>query len=550
MISEGKTLDAYLRIFKEVEGGEKLRIRKAIAKGQEIGIIEAVLPKGALASVQIFMLQEKLSEKGEVIATIPNGEEINEGKFHGDLATLMTYNNPEEVLSVFKEVSKTAPVLTPITIEDLEIVDSGKIDLVDITENQQVDTLISKVEDLILDQNSVTVGGSGGEAASGGQIEEVKVKVNDLNELFQRIEELVLIRNRYIRLWDTKDFESLREVNTTLDRTTNDLYTKVLKMRLTNLDQIFNFFKKSVAEQAQSLGKEVDFIISGESVSVDRAMLEELIGPISALLSNAVEHGLESTDVRRSIKKLPVGTVRLNAHMEEEAVVITVEDDGKGLDVEQIKNLAYKKGLVGKSMLETISAEEAMNLIFLPGFSTREFGQTTSEMGLTAIKQRIESHGGSLEVSGEAVKGSKFTLVMPTNMTIQRVLLFKLGELIVATPSSMIASILPGKQVQAKAHHEGVDLLEYREKVIPLYDLNKLLKLESDYEDRYGIILQRRNKVCCVTGSDVLGFEEVVVKSLENNKFLDMPWMMGTTILSDGRATPILDILSLVQSSQ
>jgi two-component system chemotaxis sensor kinase CheA len=496
------------------------------------------------------MLQEKLSEKGEVIATIPNGEEINEGMFHGDLATLMTYNNPEEILSIFKEVSKTAPVLTPITIDDLAISENGKIDLVDITENQQVDSLISKVEDLILDQNSVTVGGSGGDAASGGQIEEVKVKVNDLNELFQRIEELVLIRNRYIRLWDTKDFESLREVNTTLDRTTNDLYTKVLKMRLTNLDQIFNFFKRNVAEQAQSLGKEVDFIISGESVSVDRAMLEELIGPISALLSNAVEHGLESTEARRTIKKLPVGTVRLNASMEEESVVITVEDDGKGLDVEQIKNLAYKKGLIGKSMLETISKDEAMNLIFLPGFSTRDFGQTTSEMGLTAIKQRIESHGGSLDVSGEAGKYSKFTLVMPTNMTIQRVLLFKLGELIVATPSSMIASILPGKQVHAKARHEGVDLLEYREKVIPLYDLNKLLKLESDYEDRYGIILQRRNKICCVTGSDVLGFEEVVVKSLENNKFLDMPWMMGTTILSDGRATPILDILSLVQSSQ
>jgi two-component system chemotaxis sensor kinase CheA len=201
-------------------------------------------------------------------------------------------------------------------------------------------------------------------------------------------------------------------------------------------------------------------------------------------------------------------------------------------------------------MLETISKDEAMNLIFLPGFSTREFGQTTNEMGLTAIKQRIESHGGSLDVAGEPGKYSKFTLVMPTNMTIQRVLLFKLGELIVATPSSMIASILPGKQVQAKAHHEGVDLLEYREKVIPLYDLNKLLKLDSNYEDRYGIILQRRNKICCVTGSDVLGFEEVVVKSLENNKFLDMPWMMGTTILSDGRATPILDILSLVQSSQ
>lgn len=174
---------------------------------------------------------------------------------------------------------------------------------------------------------------------------------------------------------------------------------------------------------------------------------------------------------------------------------------------------------------------------------------TAQNANSTSRKQRIESHEGSLEVSGEAGVGAKFTLVIPTNMTIQMVPLFKLGDLIVATPSSMIASILPVKQVQSKAHHEGVDLLEYREKVIPLYDLNKLLKLEYTYENRYGIILQRRKKLC-VTGSDVLGLEEVVVKSMENNKFLDMPWMMGTTILSDGRATLILDILSLVQSSQ
>ncbi|MBN2335078.1 chemotaxis protein CheW [Candidatus Bathyarchaeota archaeon] len=531
-------------LIERIEGSESARIKKALAKGMSLYAVEATLPGGAMAGIQLFMLIEKLSEAGEVIITMPDGDIVSSPKFDGKITVLIAHEDKETLIELFSDACENVHCV--FTSPDTLGVDDSEAIIVEDEGNQQVDFLIDKVENMLLDRNSVTMSGSES-VASLQQIEEIKVKVGDLNKLFLLIEELVLIRNQYQRLNDTKDYGSLREITSSLDRTTNDLYMGVLTMRLTSLGQIFNMFKRKVSEMAEEHGKQVDFIIQGEEVSVDRTLLEELVDPLLGLLSNAVYHGIESFDERKEAKKILVGTVKLKAVHEEESVVITVEDDGRGINLEQVKRQAYKIGLVSQDVLETISDEEALNLITMPGFTTRGAEEKGSEMGLYAIKQRIESNGGAFDVQITDAQGTVFTMVMPTNMTIQRVLLFYIGGQIIATPQAMVQTIVPAEATVPKTYMGETALVEYRDEIIPVYDISKLLGIRDDVQVNYGIILNKRNKKLCVKVSEILGFEEVVIKSSEGNKMLDMPWLAGMTILSDGQASPILDIWMLIQ---
>lgn len=522
----------------------KNRITQLVSEGQNIYLIKAMIPSGPMVGIQVFMLLERLSDNGEVVSTLPDGDSVSNGRFEDGLILLMTHNEVSSVTSVFQETFNVTPMIQEVPTDELEL---GTIEanVEAKSENEKVDFLINKVEELMLSENSVTLGSS--DFLDGSkQINEIKVKVDDMNKLFQLVEELVLIRNQFIRLNETKDFSSVKDLNTTLDRTTNDLYLGVLQLRMVSVGQIFNHLKQFVSDLSNETGKFIDFIIQGEDVSVDRKILEELVEPMKGLISNAILHGIETPDQRIAKGKHRVGTITLVAQNEDDTLRITVDDDGKGITAKEVQDTALGLGLTSDKIIEGLAEAEIGDLLTLPGFTTMETDIENNEMGLNAIKQRIESNGGSFEIDLGGEKGLITTIVLPTNVAIKRVLLFGVEDEIFAIPASNVQTIMNLDDVNTDTSFDGVPLIKYMDNVIPLYDLAEKMGFQSIGNEKFGIVLEKRHKMSCVRVANVIGFEEVVVKSAEEN-LLNLPWIVGLTVLSDGRATPILDLWSLIQ---
>jgi two-component system chemotaxis sensor kinase CheA len=268
------------------------------------------------------------------------------------------------------------------------------------------------------------------------------------------------------------------------------------------------------------------------------------------LISNAVVHGIEETEDRLEKGKHSVGTISIHAENDDTSIIISIEDDGVGLDAEEIKKTALSLGLTSEKILEGRKDEECFDLLTLPGYTTKEFGEDfcPEAMGLNAIKQRVEAKGGRFEIQGEKNRGSYFRVILPTNLAIKRVkrvLLFGVGKEIYATPASLVHMVVNMDQHPIKTKIEDIPYIKFRENVIPFYNLSTELDIESMNGEQFGIILKKEDEECCVSVSQIIGFEGVAIKSAQDLS-LNFKGIMGLTVLSDGRATPILDLWSIV----
>ena len=538
--------DGFVSHFNEtLDRRAKIKLAKLASQGQKIYILKAMVPSGPMVGIQVFMLLEKLSDNGDVIATLPEGDSVSNGKFDDGLTLLLTHKDSSVFSSVFKEAFNIEPAYQEVSREQLgvEVIEEDKNG--NQSENDKVDFLISQVENLMLNDNSVTM--SSGDIMDGSkQINEIKVKVDDMNKLFRLVEELVLIRNQFIRINETQDYESVKDLNTTLDRTTNDMYLAVLKLRMVSIGQIFNHLRQFVTDLSGETGKFIDFIIQGEDVSVDRKILEELVDPMKGLISNAVIHGIEKPDERIKKGKARVGTITLVAQNEDESIRVTVTDDGRGITADEIRENALGLGLTSDKIVDGLTDSETSDLLTLPGFSTLHDDPPVNEMGMNAIKQRVDSNGGTFEIDITGETGLSSTVVLPTNVAIKRVLLFGVEDQIFAMPAAAVQTIMNLDKVNQDTSLDHTPLIKYVDKVIPMYNLGKEMQLDANSEEKYGIVMQKRNRTICVQVAAVFGFERVVVKSTDEN-LLDLPWISGLTVLSDGRATPILDLWSLIK---
>lgn len=531
---------------RRLEGGEVEQIASLLSRGLNLYLVHAKLPGGMLSSINAFKAIQKLSEKGEVVATIPDGEKISSGSFGGDITLLTVHPNDQDIRESFKDIADAEVEVRRLKPSDLGLTFPSKPKLEEKSELENVEVLIKKVERTLTDRKSVTL--SSEESIRGLKIiEEVRVKVEDLDRIFTLVGELVLIRNRLLKLSETQNIPSLRQVATSLNQTTNELYNEILKIRLLSVGQIFNLFPRLVRDLARNLGKEVDLILEGEDVSLDRTIIEELVDPLVGLLRNAVDHGIESPQERRAKGKPRVGTIKVSAKREGELTLITVEDDGRGIDLDLVKRIAVKKGFISKSTAENLSDNDVLNLLYLPGFTAKDKVSLVSGrgMGLNAIKQQIESLGGYLEVQSEKDKGTKFTLVMPTNVTILTVLLVKAGGEVYAIPSSIISSIIRLDDEKVKRLNRQ-SVVVHRGKIIPVYSLSRLLDIQSEDKNEYCVVIRRRDRLCGISVSALIGFEDVVVKSVGGEKMLNLQWLSSVTILNDGSVALIIDPWNLI----
>ncbi|HWQ62176.1 MAG TPA: chemotaxis protein CheA, partial [Negativicutes bacterium] len=383
----------------------------------------------------------------------------------------------------------------------------------------------------------------------GGQ--SVRVDIDKLDTLLNLVGELVINKTRLEQIGLSHHLVDLTETIEQMDRVTTDLQTVVMKVRMVPVGQVFNRFPRMVRDLSRDLNKEINLIIQGEETELDRTVIDEIGDPLVHLLRNAIDHGVEEPAEREAKGKNPVGEVRLIARHEGNNVIIMVEDDGAGVNPEVIRQKAVEKGMITAAEAEKMDNAEAVRLLFLAGFSTAKVVTDVSGrgVGMDAVKTKIESLGGMVDVDTKVNEGSKFTIRLPLTLAIIQALLVKVSEEIYAIPLGSIDStinITPGdiKTIQ----NQEVILL--RGQIIPIVRLGNVLGVPAaaadSQEELYVVIVHMGDQKAGVIVDTLIGQQEIVIKSL-GKLLASIKVLAGATILGDGRVALILDVGSLMQ---
>jgi two-component system chemotaxis sensor kinase CheA len=389
----------------------------------------------------------------------------------------------------------------------------------------------------------------------------VRIDVKRLDDLMNQVGEMVLERNRMLQL--NSDFqgnennpnfgEELGKLAKRINFVTSELQMQVLKMRMIPVEKVFKKFPRIVRNLSRDLGKDVNLEIVGEETELDRSVVDEIGDPLIHLIRNALDHGIEMPEDRVAAGKNKTGTVVLSATHEGNHIIISIRDDGKGIDAEKLSKKALEKGLVTEEQLASMSQKEILDIIFLPGFSTKEKATDLSGrgVGMDVVKTNIKKLNGLIEVRTEPGKGSEFILKLPLTLAIIQSLLVEVEDEIYSIPLSAVLETL---RVDTGEFHliGGQEVLKLRESVLPLIRLRNVFNVSADCNNAsscYVVVVGIAEKRLGLVVTRLLGQQEVAIKSL--GKFLSKaPGIAGSTILGDGRVALIVDPLGLLENDE
>ncbi|NSA92815.1 chemotaxis protein histidine kinase CheA [Clostridium acetobutylicum] len=371
----------------------------------------------------------------------------------------------------------------------------------------------------------------------------VRVDLEKLDRFLNMVSELVINRTRLEQISQSYKLVELNETLEQVARTTNDLQDLVMKIRMLPLDTVFNRFPRMIRDLSVELDKEMELIIEGQDTELDRTVIDEIGEPLIHLIRNAADHGIESKEDRLKAGKDPVGKVRLIAYQEGTKAVIKVQDDGYGIDVEKVREKAEERGI----STENLTEEQITNLIFDQGFSTNDKVTDISGrgVGMDVVKTKIQSLGGTVDMTTEKGKGSTFTIKLPLTLQIITALLVKVGEENLAISLNAIDSVIDYKEAEIKKTNNK-EVIIYRGKVLPIVRINEKLGLEKANSDKvYIVIVKVGDKMAGLLVDSLIGQQDIVIKPL-GKTLKGLKEYIGATILGDGLVTLILDVASLV----
>jgi two-component system chemotaxis sensor kinase CheA len=387
------------------------------------------------------------------------------------------------------------------------------------------------------------------------EVATLRVDVARIDKVMDLAGEIVLARNRLLNLASKlevryagdEQVEGLVETTAFLDRVTSDLQLAVMKMRMQPLQKVFVKFPRMVRDLARTLGKDIDLEIIGEDTEVDKSVIEHIGDPLVHIIRNSIDHGIESPDERVLKGKLQKGKITINAYQKGTQIVIDIVDDGKGIDVEAVKAKAITRGLITLEEAEKMSNDAIINLIFLPGFSTKDVSTEVSGrgVGMDVVKSNVAKLNGYVEIFTEKDKGTTFRISLPLTLAIMQAMMIQVGEEIYAIPQSMIEETLRIGTSQVK-EVAGQKVLTIRERVLPLFILNELLGVlgSSNADQKYILVASVGDRRFCIAVDAVLGQEEIVIKTI-NGIDSEACGIMGATITGDGKVVLILDLALL-----
>ncbi len=389
----------------------------------------------------------------------------------------------------------------------------------------------------------------------------IRVDVKRLDHLMNLIGELVLAKNRLIKINDDVEeryegeefLEELNQVVSIVSLVTTDLQIAVMKTRMLPIGKVFNKFPRMIRDLSRELDKKIELVISGEDTELDKSIVEEIGDPLVHIIRNSCDHGIESPEERLAKGKPETGTITLKAYNEGNAIVIQIDDDGKGLDVGMLKNKSLEKGIITEKEADTMSDKEAFGLIFKPGFSTAAAVTSVSGrgVGMDVVKTNIEKLNGIIDIESELGVGTSLKLKIPLTLAIIQALLVGVQEEHYAIP---LASVLETVRISKDEIYtvENRSVMRLRDEVLSLVHIGDIFEVErilDSSEHAYVVVLGLGASKLGLIVDSLVGQEEIVIKSL-GDYLKGIEGVAGATIRGDGGVTLIVDVVALMQMAK
>ena len=378
----------------------------------------------------------------------------------------------------------------------------------------------------------------------------VRVDTERLDDIMNLVGELVLVKNRLCTLKQTIKHEQVEEAITTLELVTSDLQSSVMKTRMQPIKKVFSRFPRVIRDLARKLDKDINLELIGENTDLDKSLVEALADPLIHLVRNSADHGIESPNERFASGKSRQGTVTLSAKQEGDQILLTVSDDGKGMNAEVFRKKAVENGMMNENDASKLSDKDAFNLIFAPGFSTKsEISDVSGRgVGMDVVKTRINELNGSIEIDSKLGEGSVITIYLPLTLAILPTLMVKLSSHQFALPLSNVHETFNMALDQINVV-DGQDVIRVRDQTLPLFYLHPWLVRTDSFDgpkvEHKVLVIQMGCDRICLVVDQIIGQEEVVIKPL--GKILNVvPGFSGATITGDGRIALVLDMPSLM----
>ncbi len=378
----------------------------------------------------------------------------------------------------------------------------------------------------------------------------VRVDTKRLDQIMNMVGELVLVRNRLLSLGINLNDESMSKAIANLDVVTGDLQGAVMKTRMQPIKKVFGRFPRVVRDLARTLKKEITLVLEGEDTDLDKNLVEALADPLVHLVRNSVDHGVEMPDDREQSGKPRMGTVKLAASQEGDHILLTIADDGKGMDADKLKEIAISRGVLDADSAARMSDVEAFNLIFAPGFSTKtEISDISGRgVGMDVVKTKINQLNGTVSIDSKLGVGTTLEIKVPLTLAILPTLMIVVGDQTFALPLGSVNEII-NMDLSKTNTVDGQLTMIVRSKAIPLFYLNDWLNPHKPGKDRalgHVVVVQIGTQQVGFVVDSLIGQEEVVIKPLDA-LLQGTPGMAGATITSDGGIALILDIPSLLK---
>jgi len=496
-----------------------------------------------LKSVRVFMIFKKLAQMGQVINSRPSVEDLEDEKF--DRVFEISFSSGESVEAVRRAL------LTIAEVQDVEVLPPEGEEVPEEEAGEASEEEMEKTVGMEAEELAQAAEGSTADTlvtAAPVRTQSVRVNISRLDNLMNLIGELVINRTRLQEIASSKKIPDLKEALAQTARLTADLQDEVMKTRMVPVEHIFNRFPRMVRDLAKSRGKEVDFSIEGKDIELDRTILDEISDPLMHLLRNAVDHGIDSPELREERGKPRRGSIKLIARRDRNYVSIEVSDDGQGVEAEKIFNIAEDKGLLSPEDRRNVGQEDVLRFLTMPGFSSAEevSGVSGRGVGLDVVKNKVESLGGMLIMQSVMGEGTSFALKLPLTLAIIQALLVKVSGEIYAIPLGVVAetAVISSHEVKYVSNQEVIFL---RAETLPLMRLGRYLGLQD--EDGQGsfpvVVVEVALKSVAVAVDELMGQREIVITSLD--RYLKrIRGFGGATILGTGEVALILDIPTLL----
>jgi two-component system chemotaxis sensor kinase CheA len=512
----------------------RLKIQECRDREHEVYWIEIdIATECVIQGARAYVIQSMLSDWGEVLLASPEPESMDESYIESLTLTYL-YAGPQQAAELQALVAGLADVA------------SVSVELVENSDTEMVNTQAAVPERTVQEDSP---------HAAKSKSQTIRVSVERLDHLMNLVGELVIDQTRINqvermqrRRVQDESVSELGHISDHLSRIIGDLQESVMKARMLPIEQLFNRFPRMIRDLSRDLGKELELVMEGQDTELDRTLIEEIADPLIHLIRNAVDHGLETPDIRELGGKPRKGTLTIRAAHEDNQVVIYVADDGAGIDPAKMKASALKKGVVTEEEAELLSDREAIELIFRPGFSTAQVVSDVSGrgVGMDIVRSHIEKLNGLIDIDTKLGEGTRFKIKLPLTLAIIVGLLVKVQDQTLIIPMSNIAEIVrvTNKEIE---NVRGQPVIVLRKQVIPVLDIHDQFKTKHNRQERHHIplvIVGSAEKRLALVVDDLIGNQEIVIKSL-GSYIGKVDGIAGATILGDGSVALILEISGL-----